>query len=208
MEIIDLSVTITNDLIPYPGDPVIKIVRVSDIRNNGYDLTKIHFGSHTGTHVDMPRHYLKDGADTVKVPIDNFCGSAIVSKVILLEKKLISIDDVDLSNVKKDDIFLLSTGWEERQGSRKFFEDLPMISKDIAEYLVMIGIKAFGTDLPSVDNREDAMIHKILLRNDIVIFESLINLEQLVNIRFEFFGVPLKIAEADGSPIRAFAIKR
>ena len=50
------------------------------------------------------------------------------------------------------------------------------------------------------------MIHKLLLGNDIVIFESLINLKQLSNKRFDFFGVPLKIANADGCPIRAFAM--
>ncbi|MDK6028762.1 hypothetical protein QPL79_05245, partial [Ignisphaera sp. 4213-co] len=66
-------------------------------------------------------------------------------------------------------------------------------------------VKAVGVDAPSIDH-EPYHAHKILLQNNVVIYENLTNLKEVVNKVFKFYGFPLKIYKGSGSPVRAVAI--
>jgi arylformamidase len=207
MTCIDLSVSIGNDLLPYPGDPAVLIKKIADIDNDGMNLTEISMSLHSGTHADLPVHYIKGGMDAGAMPIDHFFGKAVMIRANVPPDGIIQNRDVDLSSVGKDDIVIIATSWEKKFGASRYFADFPTISPDLAQSLVNLDIKALGTDLPSVDAESSSGdAHKILLGNDIPIIESLINLSALCGKKFDLFCVPLRINGSDGSPVRAFAV--
>ncbi|MFX0087303.1 MAG: cyclase family protein, partial [Candidatus Hodarchaeota archaeon] len=80
MEIIDISLDLHEDMILYPGDPEFKINKVLDMKNMGDDLnlSKIEMGVHTGTHIDSPLHFIKDGKNITKFTLTKFYGKCKV----------------------------------------------------------------------------------------------------------------------------------
>ena len=205
MRIVDLSVIIENSMDVYPGDRGVKIEKTARIDSEGYAATYMSFGSHTGTHVDLPLHCIDDGKDTISMPSERFLGQAVMFEVHDLRKP-VEIKEEDIKKIKKGDIVIIYTGWGEKFGSDAYYENIPGISMELAAELVKKGIKALGTDMPSVDEHDEGRVHKRLLSNEIVIFECLTKLDEIRAERFDFFGLPLKIKEGDGCPVRAIAI--
>lgn len=205
--IYDLTHLMFDNMPSYPGDPAISIARQEDDKGI-YRVSAINMGSHSGTHVDLPLHCIKDGDGVATVSIEKFFGEAVVISVPFPENKPIDLSAIDLSFVKPNDILLISSGWDELFGQDDFFTKNPGFADGTGEILKNLNIKAVGTDLPSVDVSENGAInHLELLSNDIIIFESLKGLCSLKGKRVMFYGVPLKIMMGDGSPIRAFAIE-
>ncbi|MHB1484361.1 MAG: cyclase family protein [Saccharofermentanales bacterium] len=203
----DLSVALSNETRVYPSDPAVSFNKISDIDHNDYNITSIRIGSHTGTHVDLPLHCIKDGANTATMPLDRFFGEAVFFDVPYDIDKRVVFDGIDTGKVGKGDIVIIRTGWEDRSGLSEFFEDYPYFGIETAKKLIALGVKAVGTDIPSVDRfGSSGEIHKMLLSEGIVIIEGLINLSQLVGKICFFSAVPLKIVQGDGSPVRAYAI--
>ena len=90
-------------------------------------------------------------------------------------------------------------GWGRRGGCR-------------AEFVVESGARAIGIDAISVDNLENIEpnyefpVHALASQEDIVIYENLSNLAEVAGESFTFSGMPLKIRDGTGSPVRPFAI--
>src|SRR5260370_15166487 len=83
MTIYDVTVPISKDLPVYPGDPAIRIERKAQIGKNGAksNLSRYSFGSHTGTHIDPPFHFVEDGITVDKLPLGLLIGRARVVEV-------------------------------------------------------------------------------------------------------------------------------
>ncbi|NJD04274.1 MAG: cyclase family protein [Ruminiclostridium sp.] len=205
--IYDLSIKISNHLPTYPGDPKVSLKKVADCESISCNITSVSIGTHSGTHVDLPLHYIKDGTDAASMPLESFCGDAVVIEALYERGMPIGPDVINESELRKGDILIIRTGWEEKAGTSEFFEDFPHFDIRFADKLIAMGIKAVGTDLPSVDGAgTGGIVHKKLLSNNIVIIEALVNLKPLVNTRIYFSAVPLKIENGDGSPVRAYAM--
>lgn len=202
---IDLSVTLSNQTVTYPTDPAVKIERTVAYEQCGFNVSKIEFGTHSGTHVDVPLHCTQNGFDTSTAPIESFCGEAYTIEIPYKKGSPLSAD-FDDDFIKKSDILLIRTGWEEKAGTPDFFNNFPYIDEHLAKKLVLLGIKAVGTDMPSFDKAgSKGKVHHIFLDNNIMLIEALVNLKQLVGKRCFFSAVPLKIKNGDGSPVRAYA---
>ena len=76
--IVDLSVLMSADMPIYPGDPNPLIEPLSTIKEGGANTTRIILGAHTGTHVDVPYHLLARGKTVDELPLEAFCGSALI----------------------------------------------------------------------------------------------------------------------------------
>src|SRR2546422_671310 len=63
----------------YPGDPSPSFEHYSTLQKHGVNLTKITMGSHTGTHLDAPRHFIQDGIGIDRIPPDKLIGEAYVA---------------------------------------------------------------------------------------------------------------------------------
>ena len=83
MKIYDVTVPISKDLVIYPGDPPVKIERKSVINKDGAksNLSRYSFGSHTGTHIDPPAHFIEGGVTVDRLPLELMIGRARVVEV-------------------------------------------------------------------------------------------------------------------------------
>jgi arylformamidase len=80
------------------------------------------------------------------------------------------------------------------------------LSSEACEYIVEMGAKAIGSDAPAVDHASPFPAHKILLSNDILVYENLRNVDRLIHKNFLFVGAPLGLVEGSASSVRALAI--
>jgi kynurenine formamidase len=103
---------------------------------------------------------------------------------------------------------LVLTGWDRYWGERRYFSGYPVLSGEAAAWLAARGLKGVGFDALSADavEAESFVNHLHFFRAGMVIVENLRGLEALVGRRFLFSCLPLKFANADGSPVRAVAL--
>jgi len=209
MKIIDLSYAVTHQMQVFPADPAVGFLRHHDY-GNGYFVSQVIMGTHTGTHVDVPVHRIKGGKAVDEVPIDKFAGKAYVMDLTFL-KPLEEITaahlDGHLQKIKGVRAVILKTNWGEHFGREDFFTDFPGIGEEAAPWFLEHGISLIGLESPSVNALKHAEIHECLLGKEIGIVESLANVKELKSEYVEFFAVPLKLKGLDGSPVRAFAIE-
>lgn len=204
--IYDLSIPLNSRTVICPGDPEICIKRVVNLEDDGYNVTSLKMGTHTGTHVDLPLHAVKDGCDAASMPLELFCGEAVFVGAQCRDGNEIDWEAVDKTGIRNGDILVMRTGWEKKAGSQDYFRGFPYLTEQAASGLSRLGVKAIGLDSPSVDAPgSDGNTHRLILSCGIVIIEALVNLEALVGKRCFFSAVPLKIEQGDGSPVRAYA---
>lgn len=199
MKLIDLSVTINKKTPVYPGDPAVKITKAGILKRDGYQDHFVCLGTHAGTHVDAPSHMLANSKNIDQLPLEQFCGRGVYIKT----DKKIELQKVKDSNIQEEDIVLFQTGMSAVYFEPDYYDNYLDIPEDVANYLVGKKIKAVGVDMCSIDH-EPFPIHKIFLKNNILIIENLTNLEALEGKEFKVYAFPLKL-EIDGSPARVVA---
>ena len=209
--IIDLTHTITPDTFVYPGTPRPAFSHTRTLTQNGARETLLQIGSHTGTHMDAPRHILPEGCGLDQLPPSQFCGRAAVIDVSHLGAgAIITAEFLHQQNgyLRTADYALFYTGWEKKWGTPAFLDEaFPVPDEEAARYLVSCGLKGVGTDAISVDplSGTDYPAHKVLLGGGLVIVENLCLKKVVGRKDVMFFALPLKYAGADGAPVRAIA---
>ena len=207
MRIYDVSVPISARTPTYPGDPGIDIRQWLSLADGDVaNVTALHFGAHTGTHVDAPAHFLKDAPKLHSIDLDTLIGDV---QVIELPADVMAIDQSHVENLLNDGASRVlfktrnSSFWNEANG--EFRTDYTYLSPEAATELVNHGIRLVGIDYLSVErfNCEKFETHEILLSNGVVIIEGL-DLREVPAGPFELICLPLKIAEGsgDGAPAR------
>ncbi|WP_043634810.1 cyclase family protein [Nonomuraea candida] len=203
--IIDLSAPITTGMPVYPGDPEVTVEPALTVPRDGVNVLGLHLGSHSGTHVDAPRH-IDDALPALdELPLERFCGPATVVDVRGLAPRS-AIGPEAFEHVTAGTIVLVATGWSARFGR----QDHPFLSAEAAALLVGRGVRTVGIDALSVDpTPADAFpAHETLLRAHAVVAENLVGLDRLLEAGerpIEVFLLPLRLPGADGSPVRAVA---
>jgi arylformamidase len=208
---IDLTHAISEDMPVYPGTEPPVIVAGTTVAEDGFFEKKITLYSHTGTHVDAPAHMLEDGKTLDAFPVDQFFGSAIVLNATESANGIIGLDSIEprLQDIEAVDFLLIRTGWDRHWGTEQYFADYPVLSIPAAEALAGSGLKGIGFDAISPDpvGSPDLPVHKVLMAAEMVIIENLTGLGQLPPGQFVFSCFPLAFEDADGSPVRAVALK-
>lgn len=205
MNVIDLTQNINEKMPVYPGTDKPLLKQATTIQNDGFAEKLLTMFSHTGTHMDSPAHMI-EGAHTLdKFDISKFIGQGTIidcSKSQIINKKIIKDN---IKNKKDLDFILFRTGWSSKWNDVCYFDNFPVLDEDAAIFLTTIGLKGIGVDCISIDavGSQQMKNHMAILKNDMIIVENLCNLEQLLDMDFIFNCFPLKIEDADGSPIRA-----
>ena len=211
MKIIDLTHTITNNMTVFPGglQPDNKVI--STVDKDGWMETRLHMDSHNGTHMDAPAHVREDGITLDKFGADKFVGKAIVVDCSDLSEG----DTIDISYINKykgviedAEFVLFKTGWDKYWDTEKYYGKFPVISEEVADYLISSNKKGIGLDVISIEaiESEDLPMHHKVLKNNLVIIENLCNLDQIGSDLFTFCSLPLKFINSDGASVRAVAI--
>ncbi len=207
-KIIDLSYPITHQMPVFPADPAVGILRHHNYQN-GYFVSQIIMGTHTGTHIDVPIHKISGGKPVDEVAIDRFTGRAFVMDLTgLAPLEEIHAETLDRFEADVADVeaVILKTGWGSHFGKEDFFTSFPGLSESGVAWLIAHGIRLIGLETPSVNAIKHQEIHTLLLEKEVAIVESLANVKALDMKYADFFAVPLKLKGLDGSPVRAFAI--
>jgi arylformamidase len=201
--VIDISVPNGPGQHVYPGDPVPQIEAVRRIADGDpCNLSLLHMGSHTGTHVDAPYHFLKDGPRLGQVPLDRMVGACVVADL----RGRRAVDAAALRDMKTErgDILLCLTDNSAKWAAPEFQRDFTFVTKDAAEVLVERGVRALGMDYLSIEEfgSPDFPVHHRLLGAGVFVIEGL-DLRAVTPGRYYLVCLPLRFPGLDGAPARA-----
>ena len=204
MTLYDISLTIADDLPVWPGDPKIKLKKISKIED-GEEANVTHISAcvHIGTHVDAPDHFLGNGQTVENLPLDLLVGAAFVVE-LHVDGQVSAVDLQSASIPEGTKRLLIKTAnsqlWAE--GVKEFNSDFIALEVDAAAYLVNQGVEVVGVDYLSVAPFTDpAPTHRILLEEGVLIIEGL-DLSGIEPGEYTLMCLPLKISGSDGAPAR------
>ena len=207
----DVSMSLTSGGVIYPGNPPTSITAQQAIsRGDGANVSRLDLGSHTGTHVDAPKHFFDDGAGVDSLALDVLVGPA---RLIAFADSVMSVGETelrahDLTGVTRVLIKTRNSAWL-ASGSTEFHPDYTYVAPDGAAYLVSMGVQLVGVDYLSVEQFHSGhhKTHRTLLERGVVIVEGLV-LSEVPAGDYDFVCLPLKLAGLDGAPARAILRER
>lgn len=213
VRVFDLAQPLRDDTPVYPGDPRVRVKQLKSLDTDGLVLETLHMATHSGSHVDAPRHmlHLDRGAITDFRP-DHFVGPCVVVDLTAkTDDDEITGDDLEAWRdlIEPGDILLLATGWSRFRGEdeARWLHHSPYLSQEGAEWICARGLKGVGIDHPTIGTtveQFDRPPHETLLRRRIWIAEDLVFPPELLAERRKwlYVGVPLKLDGAGGAPVR------
>lgn len=198
----DTTLRLGSGLPLYPGDPELSFSEVASIsKGDQCNVSLLTFGSHTGTHIDAPKHFYDDACGIDRMPLECFMGSARV--VGISGRPVITAEDLSPLEIDEGDILLLKTDNSDIINDGSFHKDFAYLAADAAEFLAATGIRTLGFDYFSVERfgSSDPSVHLALLGAGIAIIEGL-DLSAVPPGIYEISALPLKIIDGNGSPAR------
>ena len=213
MKVIDLTLTISEQIPTFPGSPQPNFINWETLEKDGYNLELLFLSSHTGTHIDAPYHFLKKGQKIHQIVTRRLVTEAILIKIRKGANQSITKDDIQKFEKKYGKIddgstVIFYTGWQTNLKKESYFLRNPGLAVSAAKYLASKKINLVGIDSPSIDLGKDSKfsVHHILAKSGILIVENLANLEKINSEMFHLIVAPLKLKNATGSPVRAMAL--
>jgi len=212
MKSVDLTLAISQKIPTFPGSPPPLFIPWNDLGKDQYNLEMLFLSTHTGTHVDAPFHFVKDGKKIHQIDPGRFMCDATLIRVNARPDYAIAKSDIveherEFGSIAVGSTVIFATGWNDNTKRKDFFEKNPGLSASAARYLASKKANLVGIDSPSVDVGSDAKFssHRILLKNNVLVLENLCNLAKVKNRHFRLAAIPLKLQNATGSPVRAIA---
>ncbi len=188
----------------FPGDPPFESEPAHAIaRGAPYNLSTLRFGSHVGTHVDPPLHFLPGGAAIDAIDLSALNGPC---RVVGVPPSSIEVGPRELSDVPAGtDRVLLRTANSDRWRSRlEYFPDYVAVSLDGADALLDRGCRLVGIDSLSIERDPSGRfpVHHRLLGAGALILEGLL-LSEVPAGGYDLECLPLRLQGGDGGPARA-----
>lgn len=192
----------------YPGNPEIRIEPASEVsKGASSNVSRIAFGSHTGTHVDAARHFFDAGSTVDRLPLDVLIGPA---QVIAFAEDVMSVTAAHLKQYELDGVarVIIRTRNSGFITDGTFHPDFTYLAPDGAEHLAALGVRLVGVDYFSVEQFHSGhhKTHRTLLERGIVIVEGL-DLSAIAPGAYDFCCLPLRLAGLDGAPARAILMR-
>lgn len=199
-----MSVPVRTGMVVYDGDPEVRIERVMEIaRGDLANLSRMELGTHTGTHVDAPLHFVDGGAGADRLPLDALVGPAVVADARGAPGDIDAAALAALGVPPGTERLLLRTRNGDLWDRGAFTRDYAGVADDAARELVAMGVRLLGIDYLSIAPSADpAPTHRTLLEAGVVVVEGL-DLRAAPAGTYELVCLPLRIEGADGAPARA-----
>ena len=195
MKIYDISQEVFSCRI-YPGDPKPEKKILSSMENGDlYNLTAFSMCAHNGTHIDAPRHFLKDGKAVNAMGLESFVGMAYVAE----HRGIVSGDDAAriMESAKAQNL---------EAAKRILIKGDAEVSAEAAKVFAAAGILLLGNESQTVGPEDAPMqVHLILLSSNVVLLEG-IRLAEVSQGVYLLNAAPLNLSGADGAPCRAILI--
>lgn len=213
---IDISLPIDSDLPVWPGDPPVVVEPVARVEDGDVaGVSRLALGTHTGTHVDPPAHFVPGGMTVDELPLDVLVGPAVVADMT----SGAPIDGAGLAALDlpaRTTRLLLKTrsAAARPSGAAENVAATGIVTPDGAEWLVAQGVRLVGADTLSIEPATDRPgvrgcppeeqypVHRILLGAGVIIVEGL-DLTAAPPGHYELVCLPLRVAGGDGAPARA-----
>ena len=213
--LIDVSHTVENGLITYPGLPGPLVCdflsreasRRHYAEGTTFQIARIEMVANTGTYVDAPFHRFESGADLAGLELRQ-----------LADLDGVVIDATDKGRAIGPEAFgttsfqhkavLIRTGWDRHWATPAYFDGHPYLTRAAAEFLKTAVATLVGIDSLNIDDIRDGArpVHTVLLRAGITIAEHLCNLGELPPSGFRFHAVPVKFRGVGTFPVRAYGV--
>jgi arylformamidase len=203
--IYDISQTIRPGIPVWPGDRAFSLTRTWHIEPGcPVNVSELAMSTHTGSHGDSRLHFHEQGLVWADTPLDAYIGPATLIDLsahvppggLVMPEHLESALPAKVERVL---IRLFTSfphdGWD---------PDFPAVSPDAIHLLANRGCRLIGLDVPSLDPQESKTLdaHFAVDATGMAILEGLV-LDDVPPGDYELVALPLKIAGADGSPVRA-----
>jgi arylformamidase len=193
-------------MVIFPTDPVPRIYRLHDAALGAkVTMSMLEIISHTGTHLDMPLHFIPGGSSVSDMPLDATIGPARVIEI--KDPQKIKVPELKKHNIKKGERVLFKTrNSPKTYESERFVEDYVYFDVAAAEYLVEKGVILVGLDCITIGHfkEEDNLMktHQVFLQAGVYILEDC----AMANVppgEYELLCLPLLIFGGDAGPCRA-----
>jgi arylformamidase len=185
------------------------------LKEDGWNATNLNLYSHAGTHMDAPLHFeVNQKTIDQYSPSRFFCDCWLIDLPNCKPSQLIKPEDIGAiaKQISSGEGLVFRTGWSEYLGQDIYRNQLPGISKELAEWCAEKGVAMIAVESPSiadVNNLEELNeVHTILLKADVIIIEGLCNLDKIKADKIKLVALPLKIKGGDGAPCRVIAIEK
>jgi arylformamidase len=216
-KIVDLTLTIHEGMTTFPvhWHPFVEITKLGRLNFERRETRKIVIGSHTGTHMDAPRHFIAGGKTIDEIDPELFIGPCTLLDMTdfgSFAEVPAGVMRMRLGDARPRRV-MLRFDWSDKIFEPNYYSDHPFLSEECARLLVESGVKLLAMDTPMPDSPKncrgspnDSPNHHILLGAEVVLVEYVTNLRALGAAKdIELFVLPLKIESGDGSPVRCLA---
>jgi arylformamidase len=201
----DVTVPIFPGMPQWDGEQVVAEAALSRTPDQSANVSILTLTTHTGTHVDPPRHFVHGGTTVDQIPLDRWVGPCWVADVTDAGPE-IEVNDLEGAGIPEGTTRLVlktrsADLWSTHPET--FVDTFVALSVPAAEWVVTRGIRLVGIDYLSIGpfHTSGAETHLALLENDVIIVEGL-DLRQIEPGPYELLCFPLKIRGGDGAPAR------
>lgn len=202
----DISVAYGAETPPWPGDTPYSCGWAWDMASGAsVNVGRVTTSWHVGTHADAPLHVTPGGMPSEALPLEAFCGAAIVidardanvGPVLTIEWLSMALEGMPMPAR-----LLVRTGRSVAGG--QFPGAWPTLTADAAHWLVRGGLQLFGVDAPSVDTRTatELVVHRALFEGGACVLENL-SLGDVPDGHYTLTAYPVLVTGADAAPVRA-----
>lgn len=207
MTYFDISLPLSEALATYPGNQPFERESLKTIGADEVELSKLTLGTHSGTHIDAPRHFVKGGKGVDQIDLTRLIGSCIVIDCTYVEE-FIRTKDFEGVAIEKGSRIIIKTRNSDFVSAPDFTPNYVSLTLEAAQFLANKEIALIGIDYLSIEVKGSFghPVHKALLKRDIIILEG-INLANVEAGIYQLLCLPLLISKADGAPCRALLLR-
>lgn len=202
MRIWDITQVLRPGMPLWPGEPPLTVRRTASISEQcPVNVGALDAPLHAGTHADAPLHYAADGAASADCDLAPYLGRCVVIDARHARDQ-IDTDDIDWASIRGTERVIFRT--YDRFPADRWDSNFTAIAPQVIARLRQDGVRLVGTDAPSLDPEQSKTMdaHSEVLAGDMRILEGLV-LDDVPPGEYELIALPLRIAGADASPVRA-----
>lgn len=202
MNLIDISWPISLDMTAYKDRATVAFNYPKTFEKDQVRESIITLGSHAGTHIDAPSHFLADGASINQIPLDATCGPCIILDCTNVSEA-ITDSDLQQHKIEQGAIILFKTRNSSFSATAPFHYDFIYLAASGAAYLASKKIKAVGIDYLGIERQQPKHeTHETLMRAGITIIEGL-RLADVNPGSYILWCLPLRVQGLEAAPVRA-----